>query len=275
MDAVIKQTQIYMVDFLEEMRRRNPLMFNLGSANLALAALMAVIAPFDERTVTGINPWIKPMKFAISITIFCYTMAWILGELPAAEKVKRRLNWTMAWAMIIEIALIVMQAGRGVPSHFNDRTSFDLAVFAVMGTAITLNTVAAAYMTIKFWTTESRLSPALLWGIRMGLTIFVLASLEGFLMARLRAHSVGVPDGGPGLPLLNWSTQGGDLRSAHFFGLHALQALPLIGYLFSTVRGFSEKRNPTRWVQALSLGYGAIALFLLLWALMGKSLFPQ
>lgn len=199
-------------------------------------------------------------------------MGWLLYELPLKEKLKRRVSWAIASTLIIEIVLITMQAARGVTSHFNNATAFDSAVFTVMGAAITINILVAAYVALKFWRTDAKVPAPYLWGIRIGLTIFVLASLEGFAMVSNSAHSVGMADGGPGLPLVNWSTMGGDLRVAHFFGIHALQVLPPAGYLLSTRRTESLTSNATRWAQAGGVVYALLALLLFLWAMAARPL---
>jgi hypothetical protein len=272
MDMTFNQSRIKSYDFIRELSARNRLLFVVAVAHIILLLVMMFIAPFDGREVMGINPWIKPIKFAASIAIYLLTMGWLLDELPLREKVKRRVSWAIAGTLIIEIVLITMQAARGMTSHFNNTTAFDAAVFSVMGASITFNILVAAYVALKFWKTEAKIPAPYLWGIRIGLTIFVLASFEGFAMVSHSAHSVGVPDGGPGLPLVNWSRRGGDLRVAHFFGIHALQVLPLAGYLLSKQRSESLIGNAVRWVQAGGVVYALLALLLFLWAIAGRPL---
>ena len=68
---------------------------------------------------------------------------------------------------------------------------------------------------------------------RAGLWLLFLAPVSGFAMGGRLQHSVGGPDGGAGIRFLGWSVLHGDLRVAHFFALHALQALPLAAWLIT------------------------------------------
>lgn len=207
----------------------------LAAGLLNLAASVAVIAGLliDDRQILGINPWVKPWKFFVSVGIYLVTVAWMLPLAAMGRAARVVLRWTFIITMAGENVLISLQAYRGTTSHFNETSAFDGAVFSAMGLLIMLNTVAAVALLMYFFRAPAPMPRAVLAGIRLGLVLFLLASGVGGMMVTNKAHAIGVPDGGPGLPIVNWSTDGGDFRIAHFIGLHALQGLPLLGWLFS------------------------------------------
>jgi hypothetical protein len=89
------------------------------------------------------------------------------------------------------------------------------------------------------------------------------------------AHSVGVADGGPGLPVVGWSTVAGDLRPAHFVGIHAMQLLPFFGWFIALRRNaFARFKEAHRLALISTVGFAYLALVVLLvWqALRGQSL---
>ena len=255
-----------------EARRRDPVLFWVSFGHLILLALLLAAAPFEGRTVLGINLWIKPIKFVIANTVFMLTIGWLSHHLPAGERARRRVSRLVALTITAETVLITLQAARGTTSHFNLSSWADAGVLSLMGLMIVLNTIVVAYVAWRFWRNEAAVSAPYLWGIRLGLLIFLLASLEGFVMIGLMSHGVGVADGGPGLPVVNWSTRGGDLRIAHFVGLHALQVLPLVGHLLSLPGAARRTRRPVYWVWAAGAAYGGLALLLFLQAMSGRPL---
>jgi hypothetical protein len=88
--------------------------------------------------------------------------------------------------------------------------------------------------------------------------------MEGGIMASRLSHTVGAADGGPGLSFFNWSRLAGDLRIAHFFGLHALQIIPL----FVVFTGL-KKAGP---VIVFATCYLLLITFLFVNAMMGRPL---
>jgi len=228
------------------------------TAMLALAGLMTVMTVvsiggllLDERMLGGQPIWTKPLKFSISIALYALTWAWLASLITRAPRLKWWGSRIVVALLLVEMVAIVGQVVRGRASHFNNETPFDNWVFRVMGAAITGVWIVTLVLTVVI--SRSAVSdPASRAAIRLGPAISLYGMAVAFLMATptadqlermqagrhspmIGAHSVGVADGGPGLPLLGWSTTGGDLRIAHFIGLHALQALPLLAIALSVL----------------------------------------
>jgi hypothetical protein len=254
-----------------ELRHRNRFLFAVTVLNVALAVLFTALIQLDGRVLLGRNVWTKPWKFATSIAIFTATIGWLLPSVSLGDRPERRVSYIIGTAMLIEIALISGQAARGVPSHFNRSTLFDTLISLVMVLTITVSTLTVAYVFWRVTRTSPSLSTPYLWGIRGGLLIFLIASFEGYLIVINGAHSVGTAPSAPGLPLLNWKLTGGDLRIAHFIGLHGLQVLPLTGYVVSRWDRVSE-RGALGLVSGVSALYGLLVAAVFGLALVGHPL---
>lgn len=114
------------------------------------------------------------------------------------------------------------------------------------------------------------LPPAYRWGIRIGVLLLLLGSGAGAIMIRNMAHTVGAPDGGPGLPLLNWSTRAGDLRAAHLLALHGLQVIPLVGWAISRWWKTAPVARQLAALGLVTLVYAALTFALFRQALAGR-----
>ena len=169
-----------------------------GAISLACLAILAIVSVFDSTEILGINRWIKPMKFFVSITIFFWTTAVYLYYLKGYEKSVRFISWAMILIFTVEMIIIAGQAARGTISHFNDKTFVDEILFTIMGISIAFNTLVAFCLLYLYFCAEIDLPTAIVWGMRLGLILFLAASFEGGYMSAQIGHSVGAADGGAG-----------------------------------------------------------------------------
>ena len=242
----------------------NHRLFSSGAFIALLYSLTSgILIATTSREVLGMNAFIKPLKFGLSTCILFIFFSWYSNFLPRVKKKAfERFARVYAAVMIFELGWIFIQASRGTISHFNTSTVFEEIMFNLMGIAISIST---AWTLVLFkWTfrTDFRMMPGVLWALRFGILYFVIFGFSGFLMGAYLNHFVGAPLAAQGIPVLGWSTTTGDLRIAHFFGLHALQVLPILAHLLKT-KAFGSI--------IISIVYGLGCSALLYLALLGQS----
>lgn len=272
-------------------RLHRPLVWFAGSM-VALALVSAVGLAVDDRILVGVPIWTKPFKFSVSLVAYTLSLAWMISLLPTTHRAHRVGWWAgtvVAVSLTIEMVLITLQVVRGTQSHFNHATPFDNAVFQIMGASIAILWLSALVIAVLLLRARI-LDRATAWAVRLSSLIALAGAAVGFLMVRptpeqlavdeapiTGSHSVGVPDGGPSMPLTGWSTTGGDLRIPHFFGMHALQLLPLLLLVLAALAPrfarLADERVRLRLTLTAAGTYAATFVLLTWQALRGQALF--
>lgn len=245
-----------------------PTLIWVGAAHLVVALACAAALVLEAAPIMGVHPALKPMKFGISIGMFLGTMAIVIPTLSIDPAARRGIASILSLMMIAEMGPIVVQALRGTTSHFNIQGPFNAALWSLMMGAIVVVTITMVYVagiaTFRPLAVADAtpMDPIMATAWRAGLWLFLLAAVSGFSMGSRMRHSVGGDDGGPGLPLVNWSSTHGDLRVSHFVALHALQWLPLMAAALARL----PIGDPARW-SALVVAVAAV-VGLTIWTMM-------
>jgi hypothetical protein len=233
-----------------------PLALLLFAGVLALCMLpTALAARRDVRTIRGVSVWTKPGRFMASLALFAATTA----VLMLAAGADANLNGIAALVIAtsaIEVAYITVQAGRGQPSHYNTSDTLHIVFTIVMALGAIALTASQAWLAlIIVRTSPAWLASVTALGVVTGLIMtFVLATVSGFMLGGRRAPA------GRGLPVVGWQHRG-DLRPAHFLGVHVQQIVPALGLM--------ADRLPA---SAAHAAFAALAcMYVLAWAMLTRS----
>ncbi|MCW2118761.1 hypothetical protein [Flavobacterium sp. 7A] len=253
------------IGLIKELKVRNDALFYFGLFCLLLSVICIVLTKTTATQIHGVNAWFKPFKFAVSLGLYSWTMAWYCHYLSDFNT--SPFNWTVIILFGFELLYIIFQASKGQLSHYNSSTPTYSLLYSLMGLVAAVVTLYTAYIGLLFFTQSFPNLPSYyVWSIRLGILIFVVFSFEGGLMGSRMNHSVGAINDNSNMWLIGWSKTVGDLRVSHFIGMHALQLLPLLSfYIFKN----------TKATIVVSILYGLLAVSTLVQALNGKPLITE
>jgi hypothetical protein len=222
-------------------RARFPGLWWGGWAMLAMSLPLLLLMQVDERTLGGVNVWVKPWKFHVSAGLHLLTLAWcaaLLRPTPARARAFRAMTAVVLATAVFELAYITGRAALGQASHFNVGDPLAGAMYTLMGVMAVLLLGAAGVLGWWIWRARDfEHGPVLQRGLGLALMVgWLLGTAAGAYMGGQPGHGVGVQaqDAAHTLAIVGWPRSGGDLRVAHFFGMHAMHVLGLAAWLAAT-----------------------------------------
>jgi len=242
-DSIIKAMSTQLKDYWANAESYQKLLYITGFLLISSGVFHTGVLIATGGTFQGDVSFRKAITFGEAFGLSAISLSWFLTFLPK----KRALWWSLggiyAVATFLELFLVTMQIWRGVPSHFNNSTPFDAAVFAMMGISISLHIPLMAGVLIASFT--SLKAPASLkWAIRGSMFIFIAAQVLGIFMITINSNMV---------------APAGAMKGPHAIALHSLQILSLLAFLLMFTN-WSETQRTRVIIPALSGYIGVTAI---------------
>ncbi len=221
---------------IDSLRIASPLLWWTSLAFLVLFVLCLGLTLIDDRLFNGINVWVKPAKFFLSLGLHMLTLSFGLTLLP--ERIRNSwptivITGTMAAMAILEMIYISYRAALGQASHFNTSSELAGLLYSLMGMGAALMMVVTLFLGVRILRhgAATLMARATGWSF---VAAAILTLIVGFTLGGMGSHWIGGDQtDATGLPVFGWSTTGGDLRAAHFAGLHIMQVVPFAALIGS------------------------------------------
>ena len=78
-------------------KNHSPLLYWIVIVHLVLAIVSITNSFMDDRTLMGVNVWMKPLKFSISVAIYILTVGFLMTLYPFSKKKKNLINNIVCW----------------------------------------------------------------------------------------------------------------------------------------------------------------------------------
>ena len=267
--------------FFRELDKNDRVLSRLGWALLMAVPVFAIFAFFATGTaalgsVAAVNPWIKPIKFSMSFSTFASTVSVLLLTLQIPRWQLTLARRTIATSVALEILSLGAQAWR-TAHMLAGHSIMDSFLAQMTNSMVMVNTAIMCWMLVLFCADRVRneiVDWPMVSAIRFSFVIFLAGNAIGGYMLARGSHTVGAGDRGPGLPFVNWSTIGGDLRIAHFIAIHAIQIIPLFAYILSQMAPMPAVKHRRMAAAALAIMVSVAVGATFVQAALGRPLVP-
>jgi hypothetical protein len=234
-------------------------------AGLLLGSGLAhvVVYGIDGGAWEGPVSWRKPVTFGLSFGITLASITWVATfvRLPARTR-----NWVLglfAAACLVEVSLVTLQRWRGVPSHFNDETTFDTLITRVLAAGGGIIVVTIVWLTVAALRPNPQTPPSMRIAVRVGLVTLIGALAVGGVMIATGMVSVYQGDRQAAYLLGGW------LKPAHAALMHAVTVLPALAWLASFTDQPEDHR--VRLTALAAVGYLVAAVSVAVMTVAGSS----
>jgi hypothetical protein len=214
----------------------NRLWYAVGFLLIVAGLVHLGVLAFDGGPWEGPVSWRKPFTFGVSFGLSVLTLTWVSQFVRLRPRTRQALLGVFTTASVVEVALITLQAWRGVPSHFNLSTGFDSLVARALALGGGLLIAVAVAVTAAAFRDNPDVPPSMRLAVRAGFgTLLASMIFGGIMIAR------GVIEVMSGDQRLAY-TVATSLKPAHAVLMHGVLLLPALAWLLARVQAAEHTR---------------------------------